>query len=78
MQILQYNQTSIPKAQLTTVIPKEYTVKFLLTPFPKVSNFKEEAKLLAKHMEIIPESRSLIKQGKTMTWEELKNEAKKR
>jgi len=78
MQTLQYNQTSIPKAQSTTVIPKEYTVKFLPIPFPNVSNFKEEAKLLAEHIEVIAESRSLIKQGKTMTWEEFKNEAKKR
>lgn len=78
MQTLQYTQTSIPKAQSTTVIPKEYTVKFSLNPFPRVSDFKQEAILLAEHMKIIAESRSLIKQGKTITWEELKNEQKKR
>lgn len=68
----------MPKAQSTTVSPKKYAVKFLLTPFPKVSDFKDKAKLLVEHMEIIAESRSLIKQGKTITWKELKNEAKKR
>jgi len=77
MQTFQYTQTSIPKDQSTAVIPKEYTVNFSLNSFPIVSNFKEEAKLLAEHMEIVAESRSLIKQGKTITWEELENESKR-
>lgn len=73
MQIFPYSFEEIPKINSYTVTPQNTTLDFKEGVVEENIFMKlhDVAKILAEHIDIISESRELIKKGETITWKEL-------
>jgi hypothetical protein len=71
MQVQEYKTKFIPKVKASKITPKGLSVRFIISSSSKTSKNYNAAKVLAEHIDIIAESRSLITKGETITWEEM-------
>ncbi|MDO8269979.1 MAG: hypothetical protein Q7T54_04905 [Candidatus Levybacteria bacterium] len=76
MPLIDYNiqkeESSLPQVTSKNTFPNYYQLTFISTGSHDNSiTIKQQAKLLVEHMDIITESRNLIKQKKVITWDEL-------
>ncbi len=75
--------TRITKVKESSMIPGDLNNTFqIIFGSGEVDQrpYRDSAKLLQEHIEIIAESRKMIKEGKTITWKEFltKNEGRKK
>lgn len=67
------------QSKSTTVIPSHYEITFVQENVQAKMKIRKMATELAEHINIIEESRRLIGQGKSMTWEKfVKNETRRK
>ncbi len=60
-----------------SVFPKHYNIRIVFEDVQAKIKIHKMAQTLVNHMRIIKESRELIRDGKTMTWQQFQaNEAK--
>lgn len=73
MTISPYNFKEVPKTDYYTVAPQNITLDFSEGGMGEGIFMKihDVAKVLAEHIDIISESRELVRRGETITWEEL-------
>lgn len=77
------SQTNTPRVQKTSTIPKDIGNTFVIKLSPKAFDqrpYKDSAKILQEHIEIVAESRKMVSEGKTVEWEEflIKHEGSKK
>lgn len=83
IQQFQDQTKSMPKPKKSSVIPSNYSQTFVINFTRDVigkNEFNNQAKILAEQIETIEESRKLIREGQTMTWNEFRkvHEARRR
>ena len=70
---MQQLQTDIPTTEKSSTIPKSVSNTFVIRLEEKTIDqrpYRDSARILQEHIEIVAESRKMISAGKTIEWKE--------